>query len=172
MIIKNVTEFTYSEMAEMLTERYKKPVAVLTAFSIIFGIATIITLVLNAFELIPELVPDIVLYLFLLSMLPMIFLKSLKKRYKKMNTNFAGKTVCDYTFYDDYFEVKTLLGGQTSVSEIRYDSLYDVRDYGTYFLIYISKANVHICKFSGFDLNELPVVKEKLMFYSKKKRKK
>lgn len=171
MIIKNVTEFTDSEMAEMLAERYKKPAAFLTALSIIFGIATIITFILDVFELIPEFILDIFLYLFFISTVFVVTLKSLKKSYKKMNTNFAGKTVCDYTFYDDYFEVKTYLGGQTSVNEIRYDSLYDVSDYGTYFLIYISKLNVHICKFSGFDLNELPSVKEKLLCYSRKSKK-
>ncbi len=171
MIIKNVTEFTDSEMAEMLAERYKKPAAYLTVFSVIFGIASIITLVLDAFELIPGFVSDIFLYLFLFSVIFAVTLKSLKKSYKKMNTNFAGKTVCDYTFYDDYFEVKTYLGGQTSVNEIRYDSLYDVRDYGTYFLIYISKVNAHICKFGGFDIDELPIVKEKLLCYSRKSKK-
>ena len=171
MIIKNVTEFTDSEMAEMLAERYKKPAAFLTAFSIIFGIATIIAFILDIFELIPEFIPDIFLYLFLFSTVFAVTLKSLKKSYKKMNTNFAGKTVCDYTFYDDYFEVKTFLGGQTSLNKIRYDSLYDVSDYGTYFLIYISKVNVHICKFSGFDIDELPIVKEKLLCYSRKSKK-
>mgnify|MGYP004478058795 CR=1 FL=1 len=171
MIIKNVTEFTDSEMAEMLAERYKKPAAYLTVFSVIFGIASIITLVLDAFELIPGFVPDIFLYLFLFSVIFAVTLRSLKKSYKKMNTNFAGKTVCDYTFYDDYFEVETFLGGQTSLNKIRYDSLYDVSDYGTYFLIYISKVNVHICKFSGFDIDELPIVKEKLLCYSRKSKK-
>ena len=171
MIIKNGTEFTDSEMAEMLAERYKKPAAYLTVFSVIFGIASILTLVLDAFELIPGFVPDIFLYLFLFSVIFAVTLRSLKKSYKKMNTNFAGKTVCDYTFYDDYFEVETFLGGQTSLNKIRYDSLYDVSDYGTYFLIYISKVNVHICKFSGFDIDELPIVKEKLLCYSRKSKK-
>ena len=171
MIIKNVTEFTDSEMSEMLAERYKKPAAYLTVFSVIFGIAAIITLVLDSFELIPGFVPDIFLYLFLFSVIFAVTLRSLKKSYKKINSNFAGKIICNYNFYDDYFEIETFLGGQTSLNKIRYDSLYDVSDYGTYFLIYISKVNVHICKFSGFDIDELPIVKEKLLCYSRKSKK-
>ena len=171
MIIKNVTEFTDFEMSEMLAERYKKPAAFLTALSIIFGIATIITFILDVFELIPEFIPDIFLYLFLFSVIFAVTLRSLKKSYKKINSNFAGKIVCNYTFYDDYFEVETFLCGQTTLNKIRYDSLYDVSDYGTYFLIYISKVNVHICKFSGFDIDELPIVKEKLLCYSRKSKK-
>lgn len=86
-----------------------------------------------------------------------------------MNNNFYNGVHYSYIFKEDCFDVDAEMSGQTSHSSIRYSSLYDVKDRGTYAMIFISRAQFFPCKYDGFHQNEKDECMNKLFLYKRKK---